>query len=168
MSFSIINEHFSINISYFVLMIMATVLLTTGCSEEINIEHEKELLINTDMAFSRLSVEEGSAKAFEEYVAEDAVMYRDKAHPLEGKEAIVESLNKNNNAGTLKWKPFKADIAGSTDLGYTLGKWEYTSMDKEGNEQKRFGYYCSIWKKQEDGSWKWVYDGGVTGPPHDN
>jgi PleD family two-component response regulator len=33
------------------------------------------------------------------------------------------------------------------------------------NEKKSYGYYASIWKKQTDGSWKWVLDNGISGPP---
>ncbi len=150
------------------IFIMATLLLfiISGCAEKIDIANEKEKLLNADREFSKMSVKSGRAKAFEAYVDEDAVMYRDNAHPLKGKVRIVEMLNQNNS-GTLKWEPFKAEIAASADFGYTLGKWIFTTVDNDGNEQKGYGYYCSIWKKQNDGSWKWVYDGGVKSPPHD-
>jgi hypothetical protein len=31
--------------------------------------------------------------------------------------------------------------------------------------EKRYGNYMSVWKKQDDGSWKFVLDGGNTTPP---
>ena len=61
-------------------------------------------------------------------------------------------------------KPSKAEIAESGDLGYTLGKYEYTEKTTDGEETKSNGYYVSIWKKNKDGSWKYVFDSGITAP----
>lgn len=65
----------------------------------------------------------------------------------------------------LVWWPLWAGIARSGDLGFTTGP--YTLAD-EGR-----GYYFTVWVKQADGSWKWVFDGGppsdITGaPPKDS
>lgn len=56
----------------------------------------------------------------------------------------------------LVWWPLWAGIARSGDLGFTTGP--YTSGGKPG------GYYFTVWARQPDGSWKWLYDGG---PPSD-
>jgi len=64
----------------------------------------------------------------------------------------------------LTWEPTSVEIAASGDLGYTLGKWTYTVKDSTGEESSSFGYYISIWKKQTDGNWKWVFNSGISGP----
>ena len=46
-----------------------------------------------------------------------------------------------------------AGIARSGDLGFTSGPVEVGG--------KRQGFYFTVWKKQADGAWKWVYDGGA-------
>lgn len=52
----------------------------------------------------------------------------------------------------LEWWPNFAGIARSGDLGFTTG-----GVAVGG---RRAGHYFTIWKRQPDGSWKWVYDGG--------
>lgn len=52
----------------------------------------------------------------------------------------------------LVWWPLWAAIARSGDLGFTTGP--YTSDGKPG------GYYFTVWARQPDGSWKWLFDGG--------
>jgi len=56
----------------------------------------------------------------------------------------------------LVWWPLWAGIARSADLGFTTGP--YTLGGKPG------AWYFTVWAKQPDGSWKWLFDGG---PPSD-
>lgn len=56
----------------------------------------------------------------------------------------------------LVWWPLWAGIARSGDLGFTTGPYTF-----DGKPQ---AYYFTVWAKQPDGSWKWLYDGG---PPSD-
>lgn len=52
----------------------------------------------------------------------------------------------------LEWWPNFAGIARSGDLGFTTGGVAVNGQ--------RTGHYFTLWKRQADGSWKWVYDGG--------
>jgi ketosteroid isomerase-like protein len=56
----------------------------------------------------------------------------------------------------LVWWPLWAGIARSGDLGFTTGP--YTVNDRPG------AWYFTVWAKQPDGGWKWLFDGG---PPSD-
>ena len=148
-------------------IILVVVAMTIACNANIDIEREKATLMNVDRAFSRLSVEKGMYEAFDSYMADDAVMYRERSHPFMGREAIRPLLPKGNEAGTLKWEPTFADVAASGDLGYTLGNYEYITTDSLGNERIGRGYYISVWKKQAAGEWKWVFDSGIQAPRED-
>ena len=53
----------------------------------------------------------------------------------------------------LEWWPTFAGMARSGDLGFTTG-----GVAVNG---RRAGHYFTIWRKQPDGSWKWIYDGGL-------
>jgi ketosteroid isomerase-like protein len=53
----------------------------------------------------------------------------------------------------LAWWPLWAGIARSGDLGFTSGPVEVGGV--------RQGHYFTVWKKQADGGWKWIYDGGT-------
>jgi ketosteroid isomerase-like protein len=57
----------------------------------------------------------------------------------------------------ITWQPFKAEASG--DLGYTIGNWKYQTKDTI-----MYGNYCTIWKRQQDGNWKFVFDGGNNTP----
>ena len=56
----------------------------------------------------------------------------------------------------LVWWPLWAGIARSGDLGFTTGP--FTVNDKPGL------WYFTVWARQRDGGWKWLFDGG---PPSD-
>jgi ketosteroid isomerase-like protein len=57
------------------------------------------------------------------------------------------------NKTKLVWWPLWAGVAKSGDLGFTTGP--YTINDKPG------AWYFTVWARQTDGSWKWLFDGGA-------
>ena len=133
-----------------------------------DLEKEKEKLLEIDREFSRTSVEKGTFEAFYRFMADDVTILPKKGHPISGKETYRELNSQMEETGTpsqLKWEPYFADISTSTDLGYTLGRYELTATDSTGNRQVTYGYYVTIWKKQRDGSWKFVFDAGNESPP---
>jgi ketosteroid isomerase-like protein len=138
-------------------------ILVSGCNKTVDIEREKEILLETDRVFSQLSVEKGRVEAFGTYLAENATTYATGQKPIIGKKVILEGMSKNPG-GTLQWEPFLIEMSSSGDLGYTLGNWTFTVKDKDGKESKSYGSYISVWKKQPDGMWKIVHDSGVDGP----
>lgn len=119
-------------------------------------------LMAVDRAFSARAQQIGVPGAFVEFAADDAVMYRNGMEPIIGKEAIAKLLEPEGNA-SLVWEPLTCDMAASGDLGYTRGSFVLNvpaSGDKPAQGPYK-GYYVSIWKKQPDGSWKWVMDTGI-------
>lgn len=116
-------------------------------------------LIDADKAFNAMAQKEGTGKAFIAYSADDPVLIRPGNMPLIGKAEFVDVFSKVPGS-SLSWEPIRAEIAASGDLGYTFGR--YTLSD--GETIKTHGVYVTIWKKQPDGSWKFVLDGGGTTP----
>jgi len=120
-----------------------------------------EELIKVDKEFSVLSEERGMKYAFLEYAADSAVLLQRNIMPIVGKMAISASLEAFSDTGfTLTWEPQYADISKSGDLGYTYGL--FTSIITSNKSITR-GKYVTIWKRQADGSWKYVLDGGNEG-----
>lgn len=60
----------------------------------------------------------------------------------------------------LTWRPTMAFASMAGDLGYTLGIWQSRHYTAQGAAQISTGKYVTIWRKQADGSWKVVFDGG--------
>jgi len=120
-----------------------------------------EDLIKLDKEFSALSREKGMKYAFLEYAADSAVLLQRNVMPVIGKKGISASFEAFSDSGfTLTWEPLDADMSISGDLGYTYGL--YTSFIKADSSVTR-GKYVTIWKKQPDGLWKYVLDGGNEG-----
>jgi ketosteroid isomerase-like protein len=116
-------------------------------------------LIEADKAFNAMAQKEGTGKAFIAYAAGDPVIIRQGGMPLIGHSAFVEAFSKVPGS-SLSWEPLKAEIAASQDLGYTFGRYAL----RDGETIKSYGVYVTVWKKQSDGSWKFVLDGGGTTP----
>ena len=114
-----------------------------------------------DRDFSKRSAETGMKKAFLEFASDTAVLLQKNTMPIVGKTAITKSYKVLSDTGfTLTWEPLAGDISKSGDLGYTYGI--YTMVNRANNSSHK-GKYVSIWKKQADGSWKWVLDAGNEG-----
>jgi ketosteroid isomerase-like protein len=114
--------------------------------------------------FMKAAAERGSA-GYMSYYADDAVEVPNGGPIIQGKVNIAKGMGflhqKDNH---LTWTPVGADISASADLGYTYGTFEFRSKDKDGKPVIDHGKYTSIWKKQQDGSWKVVLDMGNASP----
>ena len=127
-------------------------------------ERQKAQLIRTDEEFSRAAQSRGIGEAFASYAAEGATIMPMGESPAVGRAAIHKQFEDMPAEATLAWKPFAADIALSGDLGYTLGTYEYRAPGADGKMTTHFGKYCTVWKKQTDGKWRWVADIGNPSP----
>jgi ketosteroid isomerase-like protein len=57
------------------------------------------------------------------------------------------------------WNPDTVIVAERGELVYTYGKYEHLEKDSVGNLKiSSSGIFHTIWKKQKDGSWKFVWD----------
>jgi len=112
-----------------------------------------------DSEFSDYSKEHGMRKALLEYIDNDGVMMKDNALPIKGARAIDFISSMNDSTVQLTWEPEGGDISTSGELGYTYGIYEL----KGSNDVVERGTYVTIWKKQEDGKWKFVLDSGNQG-----
>jgi len=59
----------------------------------------------------------------------------------------------------LSWHPSYAKVVG--DLGITSGRYESHVQDASGHDQKTHGTYVTVWRRQQDGGWRFVWDGGT-------
>jgi len=118
-----------------------------------------EDLIQSDIAFSKLSVEKGPALAFKEFLTETSIMLPQNSQPILGIEAIYKSMENSGSTQILSWKPQGGKVSLSEDLGYTWGI--YTLQIPHNNKIQ--GKYLNVWIKQADGTWKVEVDMGNTG-----
>jgi len=135
------------------------ILTCFSCEQKVDekkIEAWKNEINKTELQFSDMAQKEGMNKAFLKFVADDGILLRnDKL--IKGKDSI-KSYMKNSNSKGLSWKPDFIDVSTSGDLGYTYGKYTYKYKDSLGNDKMSNGIFHTVWKRQPDGTWKFVWD----------
>lgn len=113
---------------------------------------EASHIVAAERAFAADGLTLGVDGSFLKWSTDDAIMIVGgqprRAHDILDPDAVFDPA-----APSLVWWPNWAGIAKSGDLGFTTGGVEVGG--------RRTGHYFTIWKRQPDGSWKWVYDGGV-------
>ena len=79
---------------------------------------------------------------------------------ISGKDAIRNTLTQfyGMPGFAIKWRPNKTEVAMSGDLGYSMGSYELSVNDSTGKPMTDRGKYMTVWKKQQDGSWKAAVD----------
>ncbi|MCF8239904.1 MAG: nuclear transport factor 2 family protein [Melioribacteraceae bacterium] len=146
-------------------IIFLALLIFSSCKkEEINMENEIQLLIQTDNDFSTASKELGAAAAFKKFLTKDALQFPGGADVLTGVESIYSSMLEDDSTYSLTWKPQHAEVSNSGDMGWT---WGYYKLTIKESGQNRFGKYLNVWRKSENGKWKVAADIGSPGPDRD-
>ena len=72
--------------------------------------------------------------------------------------AYYANTKPKSGTETLSWKPDFIDVSDSGDMAYTYGKALYTYTDSLGVTKEYPALFHTVWKRQEDGSWKFVWD----------
>ena len=138
-----------------------SLLFSLGCQNAENtndIEKWKAEIIVVEKAFNDMAQEEGLAKAFEYYAAEDGVIRRNKKI-IKGKKAIADWYTRDFRPNeTLSWKPSFVDVSQSGDLAFTYGDFTFTYLDSLGQKKENKGIFHTVWKRQSDGAWRFVWD----------
>ena len=123
-------------------------------------------LLKMEAAFDQATAERG-LDGFMSFFAEDGAILVPNLGPVKGKAAIrkIHERGFARPGFSLRWKPEFADISASGDLGYTYGPYTAKVTDADGKTVVSTGRYCTIWKRQKDGSWKVALDMGVNDDP---
>ena len=123
------------------------------------LEQWKREVIETEKAFADLAGEAGIKQAFIAYAAPDAVLMRNN-QLVTGDTGIASYLGKQKarKDELLEWHPDFVDVSNSGDLAYTFGEFTYSFVDSTGSTIEHKGIFHTVWKRQADGSWKFVWD----------
>jgi hypothetical protein len=103
-------------------------------------------LVAAELAFARTAQEKGQWTAFRDYAADDAVMF------VPQQVRAVEWLKKQANpAQAVKWQPYAVWMSCDGSLAVTKGAWQRPTG---------VGYFTTVWRREKNGSYKWVLDQG--------
>lgn len=111
-------------------------------------------VVAAENAFADRAAESGTRTAFLEFAADNGVVFNLK--PENAKE-VWQKRAVNNSL--LAWRPMWVDVSTAGDLGYTTGTWAFSPTKSDAPVS--WGEYFTIWKKQTDGSWKFLLDLGI-------
>jgi ketosteroid isomerase-like protein len=132
-------------------------LLGVACTRADDGGDDPSAVVEAELEFARAAASLGTRDAFLAYVADEGVIFRPRAV-----RAVEYLRSQPATHGLLAWRPALAGIARAGDLGFTTGPWDY--RQETGGEPLAHGQYFTFWKKQADGSWKFVIDHGVRTP----
>ena len=117
-------------------------------------------MLQADREFSKMCKEKGMKTAFIEYLDSNGVLLRPNRLPILGADAIDFLIQQNDADYTMTWEPKNGAIARSGELGYTYGVYAIRPINRD---TVIYGTYVSIWKKEKNGTWKYVLDSGNEG-----
>ncbi|MFI5228992.1 MAG: YybH family protein [Gemmatimonadales bacterium] len=112
-----------------------------------------------DSLFSDVAYRLGLAVAFSGAVAPTGAVFGS-PQLVVGPDAVREYYASQSGGTSLAWHPVYASAAGSGDLGFTIGEYLLTARGPSGAAVQRVGKYLTVWKRQKDGTWKFLIDGG--------
>lgn len=111
----------------------------------------------TEIAFAKAFADRDKTKFFS-YLAEDAV-FISPASTLRGKQAVIDVWSRffEGARAPFAWTPDRVALSADGTLGMTSGP----VFDPDGNHA---GSFQSTWRKQQDGTWKILFDGSGPSP----
>ncbi|WP_297507029.1 DUF4440 domain-containing protein [uncultured Caulobacter sp.] len=106
-----------------------------------------------ERAFAADGLALGVRDSFLKHMADDAIVFA--PGPVSAK--ALYQKRPSRKTPKLEWWPRRIVAARSGDLALSVGPWALND--------KRGGYYATIWRREPSGAWKWIYDGGAAADP---
>jgi len=137
------------------LLISCNVNVKTGDQEEKAIKEIRD----AEKEFEKMAAEKGIAEAFWFFADSNATIKRQNDSLIHGKAQIRQFYSAPfYSTAKVTWSPDHVEASSSGDMGYTYGKYVWQAKDTAGKVSEFKGIFHTVWKKQDDGSWKYVWD----------
>ncbi len=123
-------------------------------------------MLQADREFNQ-DVQQSGLEGWVRWFSDRGVMFQgDSAPPALGAEPIRKAMAEEFAlpGHTLTWQPDGARALDSGKNGLTWGRWQRQFQGKDGKIMQLTGQYITVWRKQKDGSWRVVWDGGEAKP----
>ena len=136
-------------------------ILISSCANKSSKDAEsvKTEIIQAEKDFEKMASEKGIAEAFAYYADTNAVIKRQNDTLIKGRENIRNYYSGDfYKTAKVNWSPDFVDVSDDHSMAYTYGKYLWQSTDSTGQPIEFKGVFHTVWKKQQDGSWKYVWD----------
>jgi ketosteroid isomerase-like protein len=110
-------------------------------------------VVAAERAFAADGLALGIKRSFLKHSAPEAIVL----NPEPMLAQAVYGAAPDGGTAKLVWWPLWAGIAKSGDLGFTTGPYSVNGAPR--------AWYFTVWAKQADGGWKWLFDGGPPSSP---
>jgi len=112
-----------------------------------------------EIGFSQ-SAEMRNAEAFRSYIDADARFVGNQV--MRGVDAVATAWQVffDDGGPTIKWRPQIIEVLDNGSLALSRGPYRTLSKDDDGNPVEHWGTYNSIWRLNDDGQWRIVFDAG--------
>lgn len=149
----------------FLLPALAVLVAPLVSSAAADKEKFKAELIAVEHAFNAMAQEKGIVPAFEHFAAPDVAFIDTDPRKYRGLAAVRQRMGSTPPGTKLTWSPLFTDVSDDGTLGYNYGRFEASGTGPDGKAVVRGGFFLSIWKRQPDGTWKYVMDTGAPDRP---
>ena len=116
-------------------------------------------------AFCAMAKEKGLLAAFQYFAAPDVAFIDTDPRQWRGSAAVLQRIGPDQPGVSLTWSAYYTDVSDDGTLGYNYGRYESRRMGPDAKESVHNGWFLTIWKRQPDGSWKYVMDNGAPDRP---
>lgn len=116
-------------------------------------------------AFCAMGREKGLLAAFQHFAAPDVAFIDTDPRKFRGPEAVLQRMGQDQPGVKLTWSASFTDVSDDGTMGYNYGRFESRRPGPDGKEIVRGGFFLTIWKRQPDGSWRYVMDTGAPDRP---
>jgi hypothetical protein len=101
--------------------------------------------VEAERAFANAAQTEGQWTAFRKFAAEDATIFTPQP------EKAQQALPTKNPPIAVQWWPAQSYVSCDGSVAVNTGPWV---------RPKANGYFTTVWNRQKNGDYKWIYDGG--------
>jgi len=140
-------------------IVLLLLVLVYSCKNVDSSKQACDEIMVADKAMNTLAGKEGFHKALLQYADENVIKPNEGDLPVIGKKLVEQKWANKLDTKQISWNAIRAEASSAGDFGFTFGYWKFITKDTT-----LYGNYCTIWKKQKDGSWKFVFDGGNNTP----
>jgi len=146
-------------ITFFLLISFYSLISSCQQQQENQSAKTKEAITKAEKDFETMAAEKGIAEAFWFFADSGAVIKRGNDSLIRGKEAIRNFYAAAYfKTASVKWSPDFVEASDDGSMGYTYGQYTWQSKDNSGKINEAQGVFHTVWKKQDDGNWKYVWD----------
>jgi ketosteroid isomerase-like protein len=126
-----------------------------AAARPVNVETARQSLAEAERALSEASASQGFRTALLARADDSLRFYRQGTYPVVGKASVEKAVKVLSEFIT--WKPLKADVAASGDLGYAYGTYELRTKQSD-EKPAELGNYARVWKRDRGGPWRVVFN----------